>query len=47
MKLINLKIRYYTNTLFLPVINGPCEGCLALGTVFLLTAINGMTIFRY
>ncbi len=37
--------RYYTNSLILPVINGPCEGCLAIGTFFLVTAINGIFIF--
>lgn len=32
---------YYTNALILPVINGPCEGCLTIGMFFLITAING------
>jgi ethanolaminephosphotransferase len=32
---------YYTNAMILPVINGPCEGCLVIGMFFLITGING------
>lgn len=37
---------YYTNAMILPVINGPCEGCLVIGMFFLITGING-NIFLY
>lgn len=36
---------YYTNALILPVVNGPCEGCLGIGMFFLITAINGTIFF--
>ena len=37
---------YYTNAMMLPVINGPCEGCLVIGSFFLITAINGILLFH-
>lgn len=31
----------------LPIINGPCEGCLIVGLFYIITAINGIFVLNF
>ena len=45
VNLNNIIYRYYTNLLYLPLINGAAEGCFSLSIFFFMTAIGGIHLY--